>query len=284
MLLLDYKSAKNDDERSKINDEAIKVLDQEQWEIFLQKTRQSRHLNIAQSRKIRSLCDKLSYYSGSRQFVSKKSGRYSMRVAFLTLTAPSSASPPQVLAAFSRFIDYLSCTANCVFVWKKELGELHNQLHFHIVINNFIPYYIISWKWKRLLIAEGVQWPLTISGKHSESHYRIELPRSKKAISHYISKYMSKAYDLPGNFGYISGHSRILTDLKETVLIENEIDEIELKSLMRSSKIVNRDYVSLVFVDLLSIKYAAPKLFAVFEAQYLNFTSRITLPQKFNYI
>jgi hypothetical protein len=283
-LLSDYKNAHNDDERSKINDEAIKLLNQEQWEVYLQKTRQSRHLNMAQSRKIRSLCDKLSYYSGTRIFKSKKSGSCSMRIAFLTLTTPANASPSQALSAFSLFCDYLSRTANCVYVWKKELGVQHNQLHFHIVINNFIPYYIVAWKWKRLLIAAGVLWPKNEFGIETASHYRIELPKSKKAISHYISKYMSKAYDLPGNFGYISGHSRILTDLKETVLIENEIDELELKSLMSRSKIINRDYVSLVFHDLLTIKSIAPKLFAVFEAQYVAFNKAISLTQKFNYV
>jgi hypothetical protein len=243
----------------------------------------TRHLNETQSRKTRSLCQKLAYYSAVRKFKSQKSGEYSMKVGFLTLTAPVCATPVQMLAAFEHFCDYLRRTANCVFVWKKELGESHGKLHFHIMVNNFIPYYIVSWKWKRLLINEGVIWPLNEDGKPTESHYRIELPRSNKAIGHYLSKYMSKAYALPREYGYISGHSKLLDECSEIKIIESDIPFDELERIMSGHKVIHGSYMSHVCVDLLHVRQIAPKIGALFEKQYLEFCEAITLPQKFNY-
>jgi len=139
----------------------------------------TRNLNETQSRKTRSLCQKLAYYSGTRSFSSKKQVlTTSNRIS--NTHCPFQCQPRTSLAAFDHFLDYLRRTANAVFVWKKELGETGRALHFHIMLNNFIPYYIVNWKWKRLLINEGIIWPLNADGKPTESHYRIELPRSKQ--------------------------------------------------------------------------------------------------------
>jgi hypothetical protein len=280
-LIQDFKSCKNDDQRSNINDQAITLLDKQEYSIYLMHTKQTRHLNHAQCRKIKTMSNKLAYYSQTRQFTSKKTGKYTMRVAFLTLTAPECADPKAVNKAFHGFLDYLQRTANCVYVWKKELGEENHKLHFHVLINNFIPYYIISWKWKRLLLAQNVHWTVTESGKDSDSHYRIELPRNKKQTAHYISKYMSKAYDLPNDYGYISGHSSILNELKEVVLIEGEFPEDEIKTLCNHFKVIRTDYVSIICVDLLHVRKMCPLIGELFEAQYVEFSQKITLPQRF---
>lgn len=278
-----YYEASSIDEKERINIDACDLLHTDDYQIYLQKTRQVRNLNAAQSRKVRSMCNKLVYYSSTREFTSKKSGTYKMKVAFLTLTAPDTATPKQILEAFSGFTDYLQRTANCHYVWKKELGETNKKLHFHVLINNFIPYYIVSWKWKRLLIAQGVTWPLNEKGKDTTSHTRIELPRSRKLVAHYIGKYLSKAFDLPGSYGYISGHSSILKKLEEYTYIEGDLPNNELQSLNKSFKVISSDYFSLVCCDLLKIKEMCPGIFALFESQYLLFNSLLTLPQKFHY-
>ena len=283
-LINQYYACQADDERSKINDQAVSMLDQESFDVYLTKTRQTRHLNSSQSRKVANIASKLAYYSQKRIFKSKKTGTYSMRVAFLTLTAPESAEPSQVLKAFNHFLDYLQRTANCIYVWKKELGDESERLHFHIIINNFIPYYIIAWKWKRLLLAENVVWPTNELGKDTSSHYRIELPRNKKQTARYIAKYLSKAYDLPGSYGYISGHSSLLDSLKDTVLIEGSWSEEEMNNLVSLHKVIRRDYVTIVCCDLLHIKSICPKLGALFEEQYIKFSEIITLPQRFHEI
>lgn len=276
-----FKMSLNKEERSKVIDQAIDELDYFSYQSFLSQTFLTRSLNPIQSRKVRSLCQKLQYYSQTRRFSSKKSGTYSFKVAFLTLTAPESATPKQMLAAFDHFLDYLRRTANCVFVWKKELGETGEKLHFHLMINNFIPYYIVNWKWKRLLINEGVEWPLNDKGIATDSHYRIELPRSKRKIGHYISKYMSKAYALPSDYGYISGHSKLLDTCEEIRLIENDIPMDELNKIFSCRKVIRSEFMSHVCVDLLHVKQIAPKIGALFEEQYLKFSEILTLPQKF---
>lgn len=283
-LVKQFKACLNDDERSRINDQAVSLLNQEEFESFLSRTRQTRHLNPAQSRKIANLSKKLAYYTQVREFKSKKSGKYRMRVAFLTLTAPDGTEPMQVIRAFNHFLDYLQRTANCVYVWKKELGDESERLHFHVLINNFIPYYIISWKWKRLLLAENVVWPLNADGSECNAHTRIELPRNRRQTAHYISKYLSKAYDLPGNYGYISGHSSVLDELKEFTMAEDVYPVAELNRLIDHFKTIRKDYVTVICCDLLKIKEMCPIIGALFEEQYLAFSQRITLPQKFHYV
>jgi hypothetical protein len=280
----EFKSCQTDDQRSKVNDQACFYLDKQDFILYLQNTRQHRKLNPAQSRKVKRLANKLCYYSQERQFTSKKTGTYNMKVAFLTLTCPEGTTEKQSLSAFNHFLDYLRRTANCVYVWKKELGETNGKLHFHIIINNFVPYYIISWKWKRLLLNEGVFWPSASDGKHTDSHYRIELPRSKKQVATYIAKYMSKAFDLPREFGYIAGHSAILDELKEFTMLMDEVDQDELCAISDTAKVLSGEFVTIFCCDLLESGKIAPKIHALFEQQYISFSQLITLPQKFNYV
>ncbi len=283
-LVNEFKNAKNSLEEGQVNNKAIQLLNQEQYNIYLVKTHQSRALNSKQSRQVRKMSEKLSYYTQTRKFTSKKSGEYKMKIAFLTLTAPINSNPQQLLSAFTKFLEYLHRTANCNYVWKKELGETNKHLHFHIVINNFIPYYIVAWKWKRLLIGEGVSFTTKDSNNDTNAHTRIELPRSTKEVSHYISKYMSKAYELPGDYGYIAGFSNCLNKLPEIVIEPDSPVCEEIRQLMKISKVIKHDYVTIVCVDLLKVKDQFPKLFSVFEKQYLENSNQITLPQKFNYV
>lgn len=244
----------------------------------------TRTLSPAQSRRCKSLCQKLCYYSATRSFTSKKTGKYHFKVAFLTLVAPASTEPGQFLKAFDHFIDYLRRTANCIYVYKKELGETGNKLHVHILINNFIPFYIVSWKWKRLLINEGVEWPNNKAGKDTTSHYRIELPKSKKMVASYIAKYMSKAYELPKQYGYLTGHSQEIDACREIQLFEGTELEEEIFKMCQKYKIVGTKYVKHLCVDLMTIKDMFPGIFALFEKQYLNFSETLTLLQKFKYV
>lgn len=250
----------------------------------LPEVEKKRHLNEKQSRKVRSVCQKLAYYSATRTFNSKKSGKYKFKVALLTLTCPEGTSNVQAITAFDHFCHYLTRTANCVYVWKKELGEENKHLHFHVLINNFIPYYIVSWKWKRLLIAQGVSWPLNSKGQPTESHYRIELPRSRRQVSHYISKYMSKAYDLPSNCGYVSGHSPVLDECEEIKLIEGEYPSDEINYLKSLCHTISDGYITHVCVNLNYVREVAPRIWEIFNRQYTEFSRRITLMQKFNVV
>ncbi|MEY2702351.1 MAG: hypothetical protein RLY43_984 [Bacteroidota bacterium] len=243
----------------------------------------TRHLNNQQSKKLKRYCAKLCYYSATRIFESKKSGKYKMKVSFLTLTAPEGTSNEQFLKSFDGFLDYLRRTANCVYVWKKELGETNKKLHVHLLINNFLPFYIVSWKWKRLLLSNNVIWPKNEQEKDTDSHYRIELPKSKKMVSSYIAKYMSKAYELPKSCGYVWGKSSVIDECKEITFSEGEINEDELRAIGDKYKIVGDDFVKHVCVDLLTVKDIAPTIFEAFEKQYMDFVQKITLPQKFYY-
>lgn len=240
-----------------------------------------RKMDDSQKRNCRKMCNKLGYYTKKREFKSKKSGKYYFKIAFLTLTAPEGTPSPALLNAFEHFLDYLRRTANCVYVWKKELGSKSGMLHFHIMINNFIPYYIVAWKWKRLLLNEGVVWTKNEKGEDTSSHYRIELPRNVKQTSAYVSKYMSKDELLPVDMGYIWGCSDILKKLKEIVLVEGEISNDELWSIIKKSKTVSTDFVNITCCDLMKVKSIAPEIYAIFEKQFFDFQYKISLVQRF---
>ena len=237
-----------------------------------------------QCKLIKRYTGKLMYYSSERKFTSKRSGNYRFKVAFLTLTAPESTSIPQFLAAFEKFLDYLRRTANCVYVWKKEMGKANDNLHVHLMINNFIPYYIVDWKWKRLLISEGVIWPLNDKGQHTSSHYRIELPKNSKQTGAYIAKYMSKEFIPDESIGRIWGKSKALDDCQELKLIEGDIDKGELFKLFSTNKTIGTDYVTLCICDLMKVQKYAPSIFSYFEKQFYEFQNILTLPQRFQYV
>lgn len=262
----------------KIHENSLMNLD------LIRRGKADREINPAQSRNIKRACQKLAYYSAKRKFTSKRTGKYSFKVAFLTLTTPAGVTPEQSLKAFEGFLDYLRRTANCVFVWKKELGEKGKNLHYHIMINNFIPYYIVSWKWKRLLIAQGVVWPLTESGKHTDSHYRIELPRSKKLAAAYISKYMSKAFPLPKEYGYVSGHSADLKHCKEIRFIPSVAEYDEIRKIRDKAYTIEGEYFTHICCDIMQIRKEFPLIGAVFEKMYMEFSEKLTLEQKFDAI
>jgi hypothetical protein len=244
-----------------------------------------RTLNKSQSRKVKRYCQKLAYYSANRQVERKTDGKkFRFKVAFLTLTTPPGTTDEQSLQAFDGMLDYLRRTANCVFVWKKELGEKSQNLHYHLLINNFIPYYIVSWKWKRLLINQGVQWPLNEKGVHTDSHYRIESPKNRKQVAAYISKYLSKAHYLPRKLGYIAGHSAVLDNCKEIELFPDEYDYSEINAIAKIHYTIYDEYYTHICCNLNFCKKIAPGLHAVFKSMYEQFVETLTFEQKFNYI
>lgn len=243
-----------------------------------------RKLSEKQSKECKKYCSKLCYYSKSRSFESKKSGKYKFKIAFLTLGAPDNTTTQQFLKAFDLFLDYLRRTANCVYVWKKEFGSKSGLLHVHIMLNNFIPYYIVSWKWKRLLISQGVVWPKNNKGQDTESHYRIELPQNSKQVGGYMAKYMSKINYVPENIGYLWGKSKILEQCKETVIMEGEVNSDEFNNIYKSNKTIGDEYVKIVLCDLRKIKNIAPTIFEIFEKQFFEFQEKISLPQRFQYV
>jgi hypothetical protein len=248
------------------------------------KQKAERSLNNTQSRKVKKVANKLGYYSRVRTFVSRKTGSYKFKVAFLTLTVPSGTTDQQSLKAFEHFLDYLRRTANCHYVWKKELGDNSKQLHYHIMINNFIPFYLVSWKWKRLLLQEGVKWQQNEGGKDTDSHTRIELPRSRKLVAHYIAKYMSKAYSLPRHLGYITGYSSILDELKDVSFIEGDIDSEEILDLQKNFRTIKDVFLTHVCCDLRKVQRIAPSIYFWFIKQFESFQEQITLPQKYYYV
>jgi hypothetical protein len=93
---------------------------------------------------------------------------------------------------------------------------------------------------------------------------------------------MSKGGELPQDLGFVSGHSKILDECKELVFIEDDIPKNELEKIMSSHKVIRSEYVSIVCCDIMKLEKLAPLIFSVFEQQYMDFSERITLSQKFH--
>lgn len=236
------------------------------------------------SKKIKEACNKLHYYTANRKFTSKKSGTYNFKTAFITLTAPENYTPNEINNAFNGFLDYLGRTANCVYVYKKEVGFKSGLLHFHIMVNNFIPYYIISHKWRKLLIAQNPNFPTDNNGKYTNSHSRIELPRNPKQANSYISKYMSKGTEIWFKVGKLWGCSKLLKELKEIKFIEDELPLNLLERLSRFNKLLLTEYSSFICLNPLKLGKEFAEIKEEFLIQYTEFSQKISLPQRFQYV
>lgn len=277
----ELENCKTDEKRDQILKDAAYMLSDSDYASLCRQCLQLQTISEATSRKIKKYASKLCYYAIDREFTSKKSGKYKMKVAFLTLTAPKSTTVTQFNKAFELFLDYLRRTAHCTYVWKKEMGKDNDNLHAHVLINNFIPYYIVSWKWKRLLLGEGVEWPLNEKGVQTESHYRIELPKKAKLVAHYISKYMAKGQEVPKEIGRLWGHSAVLDECKEYTFVENELPSDEIRALTEQFKTISDLFFSHVCVNLKRIKEIAPTIFEAFTMQVKEFERKLCFEQKF---
>ena len=240
-------------------------------------------ISKATSKRIFKYCQKLAYYSCTRKFKNSKGKEFSFKINFLTLTAPHNYTTQQINTAFEHFLDYVSRTGNCSFVYKKEVGYKSGHFHIHLLLNNFIPYYIVSWKWKRLLMAQNPDWPQRENGKDYNAHTRIEIPKNKRQTTAYIAKYLTKDGHIVEKVGKLWGFSRVLKDCQEVTLIENDIDATEYQKLTTAFKTIQDEFMTFVCFDPHHIKKLCPKLYAVFETMYMEFTNRISLPQKFYY-
>lgn len=240
-------------------------------------------ISKATSKRIFRVSQKLAYYSGTRKFTNSKGKEFSFRINFLTLTAPNNFTTQQINKAFEHFLDYVSRTANCNFVYKKEVGFKSGHFHIHMLLNNFIPYYVVSWKWKRLLMAQNPEWPQTEAGKDYNAHTRIEIPHNKRQTTSYIAKYLTKDGHVYENVGRLWGCSRVLNDTKEYTFIENDIDREEYEKLTKVFKTIQDDFMTFICFNPLDVKRLCPKLYKVFNEMYTEFCQKITLPQKFTF-
>lgn len=239
-------------------------------------------ISEATGKKIFKYCQKLAFYSSNRQFSTSKGKQFKFRVSFLTLTAPDHYTTEEINRAFERFLDYLTRTANCRYVYKKEVGEKNGKFHIHLMINNMVPYYIVSHKWKKCLMFENQYWPKYDDGKDYNTHSRIELPRSKRMVSAYISKYMGKGGYIIEKVGNLWGKSKVLDDCKEIQLIENDINPEEYRRLAEISRYYESEFVTFISVEWFKIKSFCPNIYSIFEQQYMTFCEQISLPQKFD--
>jgi hypothetical protein len=244
----------------------------------------TRKLSEKQQRDIKRSASKLTYYSKVRTFTSKKSGSFKIKVSFLTLTAPDNVSPEIILQAFDTFLDYLRRTVKAEYVWKKEIGTHGNHLHIHLIINQPIPYYLVSWKWKRALIGAGAVWNTNEKGKETNSHTRIEIPKSKKLIAHYIAKYMSKGHELPYDYGYIWGRSEGFEHCEEEIFIEDSINNTELLLLQNTFRTIKDQFITHVCCDLRVLKDCVPRIYEIFMIQFKDFEDKLSHEQKYHTI
>jgi len=148
------------------------------------------------------------------------------------------------------------------------------------MLNNFIPYYIVIGNGKGL-INEGIIWPLNADGKPTESHYRIELPRSNKAIrSLFVQIHVKKLMPCRAYTDIFRVTQKLLDECTDIKIIESDIPFDELERIMNGHKVIHGLIYVSYRVDLLRVKKIAPKIGALFEESVPPILLEIlTLPQ-----
>jgi len=97
-------------------------------------------------------------------------------------------------------------------------------------------------------------------GKPTESHYRIELPRSNKAIVTICPNTCQKLMPCRAYTDIISGHSKLLDECTDIKIIESDIPFDELERIMNGHKVIHGSICLISVLDLLRVKKKHLKL------------------------
>lgn len=114
------------------------------------------------------------------------------RLGFLTLTVAGSVKTPKAVHVhFKKFLDWLRYR-NCLYIWKAEYQK-RGQVHYHLIINQYIPWVDLRDGWNRIQKKAGYLNGYALkTGHFNPNSVDIRSVRSNKALSRYLRKYLVK--------------------------------------------------------------------------------------------
>lgn len=257
------------------------------------------YLSLNAKRKLNKAIEYLLYLSAEKKVYNRLTKKtFKFKVAFITLTLSSKQGHSdnvirrdllnQMLVELRRYYNVKN------YVWRAE-KQRNGNIHFHIIIDRFVPWWELRNRWNRIQNKLGYidRFQAEMRMRKKVTNVKYNNPNSVdihslyqiKNIKKYLSKYLSKNVTNVDKLteeekskllvkGRIWGANQELSDIKGArLLVEKEI-EAELIKLVKSpnSKVLNEDYYSIIFTDIAKLdKKKYPRLTTEFN-QYINNT------------
>ena len=256
------------------------------------------YLSLNAKRKLNKAIEYLLYLSAEKKVYNRLTKKtFNFKVAFITLTLSSQQIHSdneirrdllnQMLVELRKYYNVKN------YVWKAE-KQLNGNIHFHIIIDRFVPWYELRNRWNRIQNKLGYidrfQQKMRMQKKVTNVKYNnpnsvdihslYKVQNIKKYLSKYLSKNVTNADKLTEEEkkkllvkGRIWGANQELCHIKGAhLLVEKEV-ESELVKLIKSpdSKVLNEDYYSIIFIDITKIDIKRyPRLRSEFDKYIQN--------------
>lgn len=231
---------------------------------------------------------------GCNTVVPGSSKRISFKIAFLTLTLASeqihSDNVIKNRLLNQLFVELKKHYKVVNYVWRCE-KQLNGNVHFHILVDKFIPYQELNERWNRIQNKLGYvdryaekmrcltykEYCNLFTGNKKYSKDMIlkawkkgtsqqwRYPNSTdihslqfiRSIDDYLIKYMTKDDQNKGISGRLWGASRELSDIKGgRAIVDSRIQyELSLIKQANVAKVIDGDYYTILLADIMLLKY-----------------------------
>jgi len=256
---------------------------------FLNSTRKSNgQLSVNAKRKMSRAIEYLVTLAKPKKVHEKLTGKtINFKLAFITLTLPS----PQIHKdseiinkCLNQFL--IECRKYHLvknYVWRAE-KQKNGNIHFHILIDQFIPWYMMRNSWNRIVNKLGyVDRFQEKHGHTTPNSTDIHSTKKIKNIRLYLLKYMTKSEQNTEQSGRIWSCNQELSNIKGCQLyIDREVHE-ELQKIITHSKphIFESQYFSVYSISINQVfKYSREILFKYFSdylIQTFNYNAQLNL-------
>lgn len=268
-------------------------------------------LSSTAERKVKRAINYLLYQASPKKATNNKIGQqFKFKIAFVTLTLSSHQNhsdqqiKDELLGQLLTELKQKYKVSN--YVWKAE-RQLNGNLHFHILVDKFIPYNELRNIWNRIQNKLGYVDQFQKYNNHNNPNSTdIHSVSEKRNISSYLCKYMTKhTYQnrrkehrnethLPkrhlhskesvsdgakeyltkeANNGRIWGCSYSLSDLKggQTEIDDNILIELTKLQKVINAKRIDKEYVSMIFFDSNKLSQSEfPILYEIFHSYIVS--------------
>lgn len=151
-------------------------------------------VKTAAARRLLAVIDVMVQSSRVRM-VARPGGKvFPFRLGFITLTVPGRIQDPKdVQVVFNRFTQWLRYTKTS-YIWKAEFQK-RGQVHYHLILNRFLPWKKISYAWNSRMKKAGMldEWAKEHGHFMPNSCDTRSVRMEKgKSLTKYLTKYLSK--------------------------------------------------------------------------------------------
>lgn len=225
-------------------------------------------LSVNAKRKLQKAIEYLLYLSAEKRIYNRTTKKFlRFKVAFITLTLSSEQkhTDDQIRKKLlHQLLVELKKNYNVEnYVWKAE-KQVNGNIHFHIVLDRFIPHQQLRSRWNRIQNKLGYidAYKQKHKGKTNPNSVDIHSLYNIKNVGSYLSKYMSKNVEYKEEMnpaelqklivkGKLWGSNHELANIKGASIPVDTFVEKELRKLVSSKKVKTyvADYFTVIYTN-----------------------------------